>query len=113
VTVDENSKNEHTTARCYGWAPIGQRVESEDVFVRGTYYSLCAAMLVKGYIATRVIEESFDAPKYFSFIIDEVVPQMNAYPAEQSVLVMDNCCIHHSEVLKDTLNSEGYLFSFY
>ncbi|KAE9384141.1 hypothetical protein BT96DRAFT_791033, partial [Gymnopus androsaceus JB14] len=90
--------------RRYGRAPIGQRAESEDVFVHGMRYSLCAAMSVKGYIATRVIEESFDAPEYFSFIIDEVVPQMNAYPAEQSVLVMDNCHIHHSEVLKDTLN---------
>lgn len=35
---------------------------------------------------------------------------MNPYPAEQSVLVMDNCRIHHSEVLKDTLNSEGEFF---
>lgn len=32
---------------------------------------------------------------------------MNRYPDEQSVLVMDNCRIHHSEVLKEALNSAG------
>lgn len=32
---------------------------------------------------------------------------MNCYPNEHSVLVMDNCRIHHSEVLKEALNSEG------
>lgn len=41
------------------------------------------------------------------------MPQSNPYPAEHSDLVMDNCRIHHSEVLKDTLNSEGSFFSFY
>lgn len=38
---------------------------------------------------------------------------MNRYPDEHSVLVMDNCRIHHSEVLKDTLNSEGIQYFVY
>ncbi|THU91026.1 hypothetical protein K435DRAFT_675018, partial [Dendrothele bispora CBS 962.96] len=73
VAVDESSKNDHTTARSYGRAPVGQHADFEDVFVRGVWYSLVAAMSMKGYIATRVIEGSYDAPEYFSFIVDEVV----------------------------------------
>ncbi|THU87052.1 hypothetical protein K435DRAFT_682351 [Dendrothele bispora CBS 962.96] len=77
-----------------------------NVFVRGTRYSLAAAMSTKGYIATRVVEGSYNAPEFFSFIVDEVVPHMNAYPGDQSVLVMDNCRIHHNETLQETLNAQ-------
>ncbi|THU93491.1 hypothetical protein K435DRAFT_613236, partial [Dendrothele bispora CBS 962.96] len=81
-----------------------------DVFVRGTRYSLVAAMSTKGYIATRVIKGSYDAAEFFSFIVDDVVPHMNAWPNDQSVLIMDNCRIHHNETLKETLNAEGMYY---
>lgn len=73
VTIDESSKNDHTTARRYGRAPIGHRADFEDVFVRGQRYTLCAAMSLKGYIATRVVEGSFDTSEYVSFLLDDVV----------------------------------------
>ena len=34
---------------------------------------------------------------------------MNAYPAEHSVLVLDNCRIHHNEALVDLVQSAGML----
>ena len=38
---------------------------------------------------------------------------MNAYPAERSVLVLDNCRIHHNEALVDLVHSAGAsLFMF-
>src|ERR1700691_3039953 len=38
---------------------------------------------------------------------DLQLPQMNAFPQEQSVLVIDNCCIHHNEALQDLVNGAG------
>jgi len=35
------------------------------------------------------------------------VPQMNSYPAEQSVLVLDNARIHHDEDLIDYIEAFG------
>ncbi|THU90853.1 hypothetical protein K435DRAFT_675230 [Dendrothele bispora CBS 962.96] len=91
---------------------LGQHADFKDVFIRGVRYSLVAAMSMKGYIATRGIEGSYDAPlEYFSFIVDEVVPQMNAYPDENSVLLMDNCRIHHTKSSRDVLNQQGIYFS--
>jgi hypothetical protein len=34
---------------------------------------------------------------------------MNAYPAEHSILVLDNCRIHHNEALVDLVHSAGQL----
>ncbi|KAJ3897475.1 hypothetical protein F5879DRAFT_982930, partial [Lentinula edodes] len=98
VTVDESSKDERTLTRRYGYAMKGQRAEINAPFVRGQRYSLVAAMSLEGYIAMRVVEGSLDSFEFFDFIIDEVLPQMKPFPDQHSVLVMDNCRIHHSVI---------------
>jgi transposase len=35
---------------------------------------------------------------------------MNAFPQEQSVLVIDNCRIHHNEALQELVNGAGMFF---
>jgi hypothetical protein len=108
----------------YGYCIQGQRAEAPGPFVRGTRYTLVAAMSLKGYIATRVVEGSLDSEAFFDFITDQVVcivhiflllqlislfqvPKMNPFPDEHSVLVMDNCRIHHNDALLESLNSCG------
>jgi len=34
---------------------------------------------------------------------------MNPFPDEKSVLIMDNCRIHHTNTLQDVLNAAGWL----
>lgn len=125
IVLDETSKNQHTYARHYGRSHHGQRAQLCDVSVRGDRYSLCAAMTIDGYLATRVIEGSFDAQEFYGFVLEDVVflsycniclafqdlfnqlPHMNPYPEERSVLVLDNCRIHHNQDLVDLVESAG------
>ncbi|KAG2749003.1 hypothetical protein P692DRAFT_20654569, partial [Suillus brevipes Sb2] len=107
VVIDETSKNDRTYARHYGRAPSGDRAQLTDVFVRGDRYSLCAAMTVEGYIAAQVVEGSFDAQEFYDFVAEDVLPHMNPFPAERSIIVLDNCRIHHSEDLVDLVESAG------
>ena len=73
VFVDETSKNDHDTARRYGRALRGQRADFVDNFVRGDRYSLVAAITIEGYLATRVVPGSFDAPEFQDFIVEQIV----------------------------------------
>ncbi|KIM59563.1 hypothetical protein SCLCIDRAFT_38445, partial [Scleroderma citrinum Foug A] len=107
VVVNETSKNERTFARHYGRAPHRQHAQLKDVFVQGDRYSLCAAMSTDGYIAAHVVEGSFNAEQFYQFIVEEVLPQMNMFPAERSVLVLDNCRIHHNDALVELLEGSG------
>lgn len=127
VTIDESSKNEHDVARRYGRAPIGMEADFEDYFIRGIRYTLVAAMGIDGYIAQRVVEGSLDSFDFFHFIVEDVVcsfisacrlvvsdhanhfqvPEMGAFPDDNSVLIMDNCQIHHMDTLQETLNAQG------
>ena len=40
------------------------------------------------------------------------LPQMNPYPEPRSVLVLDNCRIHHNEALVDMVRAAGCLILY-
>ncbi len=128
VAIDESSKNERDLARRRGRAMRGERAEIPAPFIRGERYSLVAAMTKKGYLAARVVPGSLDSFEFYDFILEEVVhhdlspfpaflfsyclqaPHMNPFPDSHSVLVMDNCRIHHTEALRDVLNEMGMYY---
>jgi len=122
VVVDESSKNEHSLSRCYGRSPAGTDACYTAPFIRGERYSLAAAMSKKGYLTAHVIPGSLDSFAFFDFIVEDVVcrvmhsrksnthafvqlPHMKPFPDEHSVLVMDNCRIHHTDTLQEVLNA--------
>lgn len=73
VFVDESSKDERTIYRRFGRAPKGQAATVKAKFVRGTCYSIAAAITTEGYIATRVVEGSVDGSEFLDYIAEEVV----------------------------------------
>ncbi|KAJ6631352.1 hypothetical protein B0H10DRAFT_1772714 [Mycena sp. CBHHK59/15] len=64
-------------------------------FVQEDHYTLTAAMSTQGYIATHIVLGSMDA---FLTLVWQL-PQMKLYLDVQSVLILDNCQIHHTDLL--------------
>ncbi|KAF8234157.1 hypothetical protein L208DRAFT_1263346, partial [Tricholoma matsutake] len=96
IYLDETSKNEHSYAHRYGLAPAGQRAKLKDVFVHGDCYSLLAAMICNGYLATQVVPGSFDSLEFHDFIQEEVVCFHIAYEflhLAQSLLASRNATL--------------------
>jgi hypothetical protein len=127
VAVNESSKNEHDVAWRYGCSPVGNSADLVDPFIHGEQYLLVAAMSITGYLATCVVPGSLNSFTFFDFIVDDMVCtiqyaslpdlliqpwspkllQMNPYPDNHSVIIMDNCQIHHTDTLQDVLNDSG------
>jgi len=112
VCVDETSKNELTYARRHGRSMSGEPANLTDVFARGDRYSLVAAITTKGYVAAHAVPGSFDAFEFYNFIAEQVLPQMQPFPAEHSVLVLDNCRIHHNEAIAELVQTAGCLILY-
>ncbi|KAJ6542874.1 hypothetical protein B0H19DRAFT_875396, partial [Mycena capillaripes] len=53
-------------------------------------------LTLDGIIAHDVIEGSVNTEHFLSFL-EEHIPLTNPYPGPRSVLVLDNCSIHHAE----------------
>ncbi|KAG1875975.1 hypothetical protein C8R48DRAFT_768823 [Suillus tomentosus] len=82
ISHDEVSKDDRTYACLWGRAPVGQRVEQHDPFVRKRCLSMLAAMaLDRGIIAARVLEGSFTHQTFYEFLCDDLLPLTNPYPA--------------------------------
>ncbi|KIM76786.1 hypothetical protein PILCRDRAFT_44277, partial [Piloderma croceum F 1598] len=80
------------------------RNDWKDLLRDRTKYSLVAAITTEGYMATQVVPGSLDSFKFYNFIAEDVLPQMNPYPAERSVLVLDNCRIHHNDAIVELVH---------
>ncbi|KAE9390261.1 hypothetical protein BT96DRAFT_770072, partial [Gymnopus androsaceus JB14] len=46
-----------------------------------------------------VVEGSIDGEEFFDFIAEDILTQMQPYPNDNSVLILDNCTIHKSTLL--------------
>ena len=60
VFLNESSKDDRVVLRGYGRAPSGQNPVYHVSLNRGVRYSILPALLLSGYMATRVTEGSID-----------------------------------------------------
>ncbi|KIM87841.1 hypothetical protein PILCRDRAFT_3569 [Piloderma croceum F 1598] len=98
-----------STTRCFGHTLARERAHFHNVFIQGGCYSFVTAMTKKEYIATKVVPASFDSFDFFDFIAEEVLLQMNPWPDNQSVLVIDNCHIYHNDALVDLVHDASLI----
>src|SRR6266496_3710693 len=95
--VDESAANEHTMDRKYGWAPIGTPARLTETFKYSDKWSILPVYTEDGYIAWDVRQGSYTIETFNEFVRDQVIPRTNPFPGPHSVLIMDNCAIHHAK----------------
>ncbi|KAJ7938632.1 WD40-repeat-containing domain protein [Mycena leptocephala] len=82
-------------------------------FTHGTSWEECVDQ--KGTLTLvrveELVERSFDVLSFFDFIAESVIPQVNPYArdSECTVLILDNCRIHHNKEKDDDTMNEDYL----
>jgi transposase len=124
IFIDEAAKNKRTEGRSMGWAMMGQRCVQRRCFVRGQRFSILPALTLDGIITYDIIEGSVTAARFLQFLRELVVsfpsssphlllisthqlPLTNPYPGPRSVIVLDNCSIHHAEAIRCLVEDEA------
>lgn len=64
------------------------------------------ALSMEGIIYSTIKKGSFDGDSFAGFLRG-LLPNMNPYPGPCSVLVMDNCQIHHIEEVEELCHEHG------
>lgn len=106
VFVDESAVNMLTTYRSRGRAKRGERAYKITHFVRGDRYSVLPALSLGGLLWIGTTLGSFNGPLFIQFL-DGLLAHMNPWPEKNSVLVMDNCAIHHIPGVKERCEQRG------
>ena len=99
VFLNESAVDERSLERHYGHAPRGQRAIVKTYFRwRMKRWSLILSIDINGYLPYLLTRESITKECFNNFVIEEILPVMNPFPQERSILCMDNAKIHHSPV---------------
>jgi hypothetical protein len=98
--IDESAANERTLDRKFGWSTVNTRARRIEPFQRTMKWSILPLYTCEGFIDWEIIQGSFDADLFVLFLEEHVIPHTTPYPGLRSVLIMDNCKIHHDQVQK-------------
>lgn len=107
VFVDEVGTNSLVVNKRRGWVQVGERSTSRTICGRGKKYTMIAAMWKGGLVATSTFEGAADTETFLDYIASSVLPRMNPFPEDASVLVMDNCAIHNKDRLRSLVSQVG------
>jgi len=67
-------------------------------------YSVLLAICLDGIIWLKIVEGSFTLESFTNFI-KGLLLQMNNFPVPNSVIMMDNCCIHKGEHIRSLIET--------
>ena len=112
VWLDESSVDDHTNQCTNGWLVSICACVYCATFIWGPWYSVLPALTSEGYIAFDIFEDSINKERFISWknsccvfkILHHLwlltitgAQQLTPYPGPWSVVVLDNCMIHHDE----------------
>ncbi len=96
VFADETAHDERTLRRKRGWGLRGVRVEVTSPLIHGRHVSVLALYGYGGFIDFSLRDGGFNASDFMWAVEHMIIPHLQPYPAPQSILVLDNCRIHHT-----------------
>ena len=94
--LDETAKDDAKLRRMMGWGLRGKRVQCNALFTRGEHTSVLALYGISGFISFDWKKGSYKAHDFMMAVEDMVIPHLNPYPGPNSILVLDNCRMHHT-----------------
>ncbi|KIJ49303.1 hypothetical protein M422DRAFT_147223, partial [Sphaerobolus stellatus SS14] len=106
VYTDESTIDLCTTYRLMGWDHRGQWARIQAGFQCGQRYSLLPALTQDGIIYSDIKLGAYDGPSFITFL-EGLLEHMNPYPAPWSVLILDNCAIHHVKGVREQCEQHG------
>ena len=66
------------------------------------------AYTIEGYLPCTAIKEGwFNGDELYDWIITQLLPHCNAFPAPRSVIIMDNASIHVNPRIKEAIEAHG------
>ena len=114
IWVDETGTDGREHIRKHGYALRGLTPVCHRLLVRGKRFNAIVAMSTDGVVASEIMDNTINGDRFFDFIRGKLLPMMRPFDGQSpnSVLVMDNCSIHHITEVKQFLQQSGILVLF-
>jgi transposase len=109
VFADEVGQDGRGSRRRRGWGPRGQDLEITEFLNRGVHISILALYGHAGFIDFDYVTGGYSAGDFLSAVEFMIIPHLRPYPENNSILILDNCGIHHTHAaeLRDMVEAVG------
>lgn len=103
IFIDETGSDARNKLRKYGYSIRGIPAKNQTLLVRGERISAITCMSTAGLVDVKTIHGTANGEVFYRFIQTHLLPHLLPYNGinPHSVVVLDNCSIHHiTEVVK-------------
>lgn len=114
VWLDETGCDRRNYMRKFGYAVRGDTPTYHRLLTRGQRISAIAAISCDGLVAVELKRGTVDSEFMYDFIRGTLIPRMHTFDglSPKSIVIMDNCSIHHVEEIKELFNAVGIVVFF-
>lgn len=114
IFLDETGADRRNLLRKYGYSMRGKTPQKHTLLVRGEHVSGIGIISVNGLLDVCVTKGSVDGGTFYDFALKYLVPLLMPFNGENqhSVVILDNCSIHHVEGITAMIEEAGALVHF-
>ena len=96
MILDECGSDKRIGNRVYRYALPSVRARIQRFLAHCKRVFILLVYIIDRYIITYTFEGSYLADIYRDFVVNQVIPLYNPWPAPQSIIMMDNASIYYT-----------------
>ena len=114
VFIDETGADRRNTLRKYGYSLRGKPIRNYNLRMRGERISAITCISMAGVLDVMTVHGTTDGSTFYKFIQTHLLPHLMPFNGSNphSVVVMDNCAIHHVDSIVSSINDVGAIVHF-
>ena len=114
IFLDETGADRRQLLRKYGYSLRGIPLKKQTMLVRGERVSGIAFMSVNGLLDVSIVRGTTDGDVFYDFVQKHLLPQLLPFDGvnPHSVVVMDNCSVHHIQETVSMIEEVGAIVQF-
>lgn len=114
IFVDETGTDRTDAVRKIGYSFRGHPVKAQKLLVRGEHITAIAAISIRGMEALRIVRGSVDGDVFYDFVCEDLLSKLMPFDGinNNSIVIMDNCSVHHTSEVETALNDAGIITHF-
>lgn len=114
VFIDKTGTDRRDSLRKEGYSLRGMPARAQKLLARGEHISVISAMSVDGILCCKIERGRVNGETFIEFIENNLMPVLMPFNGHnpRSVVIMDNCSIHHVDHVTTLLQQIGVLIQW-
>ena len=114
VFIDETGADRRNLLRSHGYSIRGKPLRNHTLLVRDERVSAVACISISGLLDVKTVTGNTDGDTFYDFVQTHLLPILQPYNGSNphSVVIMDNCSIHHVPEVVKSITDVGALVHF-